>query len=508
MTAFGIYFLESSICLICFYGIYYFLLKNETWFQLNRWYLLSAVLFSISIPLFYYNIDVPVLMNAAVEENPIIINTVPVAELTEVTGNNYFVFSDLWNFILGVYWLGVVVYSSNFIKGLLQLSAFYKNGKKENKNGITYVVGENDSSVFSFFNYIFLNHKISNYTEKQQRQIINHELAHINDKHSFDLLFMELIKIIFWFNPIIIAYKKSMLQLHEYIADEKVLEKEENPLEYASFLVNQVKENTRVYSFCNHLFHKPIKNRLIMMNKSKSKGRNAVLAFSFIPALAGMIFYFCIEYQEVPVNIAEEQDNVLPLVEKDSIPPADFKKPVLDFEPEPGKCYGKCTVARKEEITSEINIHVFTGKDAGNIDTEIKEVIVKPAHEKWVKKSVDGDTDEMVWCLVNVPTEVKKILVVKDITQTNEYETQTFKIKEIADANEYLDWKEIICEDDITTSLINQVQEKLKGLGYDIVVNGTFDEATKQILYEYQGGNDLPIGNLNMETVKALSLEL
>ncbi|MGK0388174.1 MAG: hypothetical protein ACI94Y_000902 [Maribacter sp.] len=428
MNSIFTYLLESNICLIIFYGIYYFLLRNETWFQLNRLVLLASVIAALFIPFIHYNIDVNVFINVA-NEGGVIIQEVINPNTNLIEDTTLFTFNNSLKLLFVTYLSGLFISFFVFIKRLNNLRELFKKGKQEKKNGVTYVLGNNTDLIFSFFSFIFINHKINSFSGIEYRRIIEHEMAHINGKHSLDIMFIELLKIIFWFNLAIYTYKQSLLQLHEYIAEQQVIKKDNDVLDYATFLVNQVKENTRVYSFGNHLFHGPIKNRLIMMNKFKSKKSNAIRMLSMFPALLGMMFYFGVEYREIPVNMEEEKAEVeidpvledVAVAERDSTPPAGFKPPVLDFTPEKGKCYGKCTMS-DEYIQTPKQYAVFTGDHTEGIELEELEITTSPAKQEWVKKKVDGaclspvPNDCKVWCLVDIKAVYEKILVVKDIT--------------------------------------------------------------------------------------------
>lgn len=517
MNSILIYLLESNICLIIFYGVYYFLLRNETWFQLNRIILLISVTTALLIPFIHYNIDIDVLINIA-NESEIITQEIltPTIGIEEKTSS---IFENSLKLITPIYLSGILISLFVFIKRLNSLRKLLKKGKQEKKNGITYIISNDIDLIFSFFSFIFINQKVNSFSPEEYRRIIDHEMAHIEGKHSLDIIFIELLKIPFWFNPIIYAYKESFLQLHEYIADQKVIEKDNNTLDYATFLVNQARKNTRVYSFCNHLFHEPIKNRLIMMNKFKSKKRNAIRMLSMFPALLGMIFYFGIEYREVPVNMAEETKTDIVLdtdpvsnEERDTTPqpPTESKSSVSNLTPELGKCYAKC-IMPNEYAQVQKTFAVFTGNSSDNVAVEELEIISSSAKQEWVKKKIEGaclsanPEDCKVWCLVETPAVSKKILVVKDINSTDKYEMKTFTTNELKKEGES-EWQEIVCQGSVTTELIENIQRKLGAMGYTIKLTSVLDEQTKEALSQYQKDNELPRGNLNIATLKKLGL--
>lgn len=155
------------------------------------------------------------------------------------------------------------------------------------KAGYTLVLLPNQTKAFSFFNFIFLGKEIP---KSQQVQIIDHELVHSKQKHSFDLLFFEFLKIMMWFNPIIFLYQKRITLVHEYISDEVVAKSETKEIYINNLLSNffQVESIAFVNQFYNQTF---IKKRIIMMKKTQSKQINQLKYLLLMPVLASMLFY-------------------------------------------------------------------------------------------------------------------------------------------------------------------------------------------------------------------------
>lgn len=507
--AYLIYLFEASICMCCFYLLFHLLLRKETWFQLNRYYLVLSVLFSILIPLCYYSIEIPVLIDVVETGERVVMNNEPV---TVLEPNDAVLQFDIYSIIGMVYMLGVSIFSFVFLRGLIQLRMIYASGKKEYKDNITYVYGKELKAVFSFMNYIFIHPGMDDFSKEERARIINHEKVHVSDRHSFDLMFFELVKIVFWFNPVIYVYKWSLMQVHEFIADERVIELEGSSIPYASFLIENLKKNTRVNSFCNHLFHEPIKNRLIMMNTSKSRGKNALLSLSAIPIMAVLIFYFSIDIQKVAVlNTPQPLENpTLAKVEDDTIPtPPPGASPPSSIPPgaKPGYCYAKCTIPEEYKVVDKVMLNVYTGNDA-NVDVEERKIIVRPAYSKWAKKETASNSDGVVWYIKEIPAQTKQVKVVKDINQTQEYETRTFEIFGRSASGNVHVWKQVVCKDDKTPELLENIQTRLKAEGLEVAVTGELDRATKVALIKYQRANDLPTGNLNIESLKALGIEM
>ncbi len=508
MNPFITYLLESSLCLFCFYSIYFLLLKNETWFQMNRAYLLLTIVCSLLLPLFTFWIEIPILT----EENNnklIIENGLQIINNNEATGFNLYTFLkyNSSHIFIGIYSLGIFISLSVFIKSIFQIIDIYEKGRIKKDGDITHVITDNNIGIFSFFNYIFLDeNKYNNYSNEEKERILNHEKAHIYEKHSLDLMLLEILKIIFWFNPIIYIYKISLQQLHEYIADDIVIKKEGKIFEYAQFLVSQTKEETRVYNFCNNLFHEPIKSRLMMMKKTKSRNKNTLKLLFTIPVLAGLMFFLCIEYAFVsPEKSMSEKENSI-TENLDTFP----RPSAMPLQPEKGKCYAKCMMP-EETLFVDMEYPVFTGGDETGVDIKTVDILA-PGTTKWVKKQKEepcyseNPDDCMVWILVESGSVKETIKVVQNIDETDKYELKTFKVGELK-AAEISEWQEVLCANKITKDFIFRLQMKLISNGYELKTNREMDKETKSAIQDFQEKNKLPKGNLNIQTLRALGLD-
>ena len=165
---------------------------------------------------------------------------------------------------------------------LAKVLLYYLNSEKEKKNGYTLVMVNKKTVPFSFFNWVFINKSVLN-TDKLQ--IIAHEKIHAKQYHTIDLLFSELLVAAMWFNPFIWMFKKALQQVHEFLADEGVLNSGYNKLEYQSLLVNQVAEG-RLVAVSSHFSYSLIKKRIIMMSKTKTHGQKKWKLLILVPILS------------------------------------------------------------------------------------------------------------------------------------------------------------------------------------------------------------------------------
>jgi hypothetical protein len=170
----------------------------------------------------------------------------------------------------------------------------HKNPKRW-KGNLLIVKLLNSNSAFSFFHYIFLGELLK---AEDQVSILQHEQVHVEQKHTLDLLFFELLRIVFWFNPFVYIYQSRIVELHEYIADAKSVE-HQNKAKYYQNLLSQVFDTQHI-SFVNPFFKQSlIKKRIIMISKSKSKQIHLVKYALLVPLVLVMLIYTSSYAQEI-----------------------------------------------------------------------------------------------------------------------------------------------------------------------------------------------------------------
>ncbi len=267
------YILETGICLALFYFGYWIFLKKETYFNLNRIYLVFSVIFSFIIPTL--NIPSPFIISQGIE------TTFRMTKTTAFPGNSW----GMAEILLLIYTAGVVFFLLRFTVHLIKLLIVVKKFGIKNYEGTHIVSIDKDFSPFSFLNIIFINDK--KMTENDLRRIIAHEKIHIKQYHSFDILLMELVTIFQWFNPFVWPYKKSLQETHEYLADYGVIAQGFSKAKYQLLMFEQ-HVGMKLFEFANNFKQSLIKRRLTMMTKNKSKSV-ARLKFLFVLPLASLL---------------------------------------------------------------------------------------------------------------------------------------------------------------------------------------------------------------------------
>ena len=153
------------------------------------------------------------------------------------------------------------------IQTLLKINRLKKNNRQTIVEGINFINTNAKGTPFSFFNNIFWNDKIDISTSTG-KQIFQHEVAHVQEKHSYDKIFINIILIFFWCNPFFWLIRKELNMIHEFIADKKALE-DSDTAAFAAMIL-QATYPQQQFSITNNFFHSPLKRRLIMFTKNKN----------------------------------------------------------------------------------------------------------------------------------------------------------------------------------------------------------------------------------------------
>lgn len=342
--------------------VYDLFLKRETFFNYNRAYLLLTSVLSLALPF----IKFPELKKIAAKEfviqlPEVFIGTKPPTEYEILVAEQAGIVikqpqTPLWLVIL---YCGIVVATIIFLIKMSKLFWLKYNNPKRWYGNVLIVALVKSSAAFSFFNTIFLGERIP---ESEKTTVYKHELIHVKEKHSIDLLFFEILKILFWFNPLAYMYQNRIKELHEFIADAKAV-KQNGKADYYQSLLNQVFDVYNV-SFTNTFFKKSlIKKRIAMLQKSKSKQQHLMKYALLIPLVFGMLIYTSTEIkaqektetqQEVSQELTDEE-----LIEKYYQELMKMKKdgvPFLEIAKYSGiteRPYDKYIVSREEYLKTK-----------------------------------------------------------------------------------------------------------------------------------------------------------
>ncbi len=276
------YSLECIAFQLVFLIIYDLFLKRETFFQWNRLYLIGTYIISMVLP--WIKIEA---MKTTVPDSfqgypEFLWNANEVAVATMVAEETSFSVSWEYALLFG----GMLLASLLFGYKLYQIYSLRKKGTVTTFSDFTQIIVANSAIAFSFFKSIFLGDKV---IKKEHQSIIDHELVHIRQKHSYDLLFFEVMRIVGWFNPLVYIYQSRVSELHEFIADAQVAKTDKK--EQYEFLLSQVFQTQHI-SFINQFFKSSlIKKRIVMLTKEKSKQVLKLKYLLLLPLVFGMLAY-------------------------------------------------------------------------------------------------------------------------------------------------------------------------------------------------------------------------
>lgn len=292
------YLLKSGICLAILYGFYKIFLENESMHVFKRFYLLGALGVSFLIPLITFTtyLEIPI---TTVTSTPVFVNT-GATPFTEIeTATNY------WPFILwGLYGLGVVFFTIKFGKNLNQLISKIKNNPKFTFDSIHHILLKTPVVPHTFLNYVFLN-KQKYEAQEIPKAVLEHEHVHAHQKHSIDILVVELLQIVFWFNPLLYLIKRSIKLNHEFLADRAVLNRGTDTAAYQNILL-AFSSHATTPTLANSINYSFIKKRFTVMKKQTSTQAIWLRSILVLPLLAILLYSF--STREV---VALQQNNTM-----------------------------------------------------------------------------------------------------------------------------------------------------------------------------------------------------
>jgi hypothetical protein len=270
-----VYFIQVVAFQLLFLLSYDLFLKKETFFNWNRVYLIFSSLISFVLPF----IKLESFQNAVPQEYIILLPEIVLTPQKAVAS-----IEPTWNWFLII---GIAVSSILFIYKITQLVKLRFKGRFVKRENYTVIIIPKSTLAFSIFNYVFIGDEIH---ETKLENIISHELVHIREKHSIDLLYFELLRILCWFNPLVYIYQKRISEIHEYIADAAIVQ-DKNKSDYYEKLLAEVFQ-TQQFSFTNQFFkHSLIKKRIIMLTKQKSRQILKLKYLVLVPVLIVSLLY-------------------------------------------------------------------------------------------------------------------------------------------------------------------------------------------------------------------------
>ncbi len=335
------YLIWTNLYLTLFYGFYWVFLRNETFFNLNRWYFVGAAALSFLLPM----IDVGSM--SAASQTPVFISELPVIEIGSLAESPSF---PLW---LGVYIAGCLLSLIWLLYRFIRIYSSFKNPPA--------------GAAYSFLSFIYIDHSHGSHDK-----MLVHEKVHAEQLHSVDIIFFELIRTFLWFNPIVHVWIRAAKLNHEYIADRASAVDQEDRIQYATLLLQQ-NLGTSFNTLANNFFNKPfLKKRIAMLFKNQSKQSVAARLLLLIPVI---MISFAFQSAEPVARGLTSVDSTIETSQEtqDTI----FKKP--DVMPEfeggmdnlyrfIGKTYMVTAEAQKANVQGRLLFSFVVEKDGSLVD--------------------------------------------------------------------------------------------------------------------------------------------
>jgi TonB family protein len=270
MHPFFVYLIQVNIALSVFFILYAFVLKRDTFLQLRRFFFLSVIVFSLLYPLIIVPVSgsLSALFSSEIKETE---TTVFIGEpvMGIVSDEDTISSRDInWTRIsMMIYFSTMVLFFFRFLMQLISVLRIRAKSELTEIHGIPVYRLKDDITPFSFFNLIFIH--TEKHSDTELTQILLHELTHVRQRHSIDILLVELLCIFFWWNPFVWMLKREMTMNLEYLADNGVLNEGVNSREYQYHLLRMTYHETAV-TIVNNFNVSQLKQRIMMMNQSKS----------------------------------------------------------------------------------------------------------------------------------------------------------------------------------------------------------------------------------------------
>ncbi len=391
------FFIKFILCSGFLYSFYKLFLERESMYKINRFYLLFSLIFSLIAPL--YKIDLPITATetnispellAFLMQNPEL--------LQQEKGIN---FGDILNVI---YIFVGVIFLVRFIYNLYELMFKIKTEEKIKDQEITYILDLDSNQPYSFWKYIFIPKK---QLKSLHQNLIDHEKAHCIQKHSLDILLIEIFQILFWFNPFIYFYKKSIKLNHEFLADEYVLKRNSDLKTYQHQILDCIATQNPSMMASNFNFILT-KKRLLMMTKNTSKRKVKILSFASLPFILSAFVLFSQK------SFAQEVEKKAQKVEQALEKPVQSQAEIL---------LGQATTLRDSLLKT----------DQAKKTTPIEKVITKDELKKILKsnpqnKIILNDAGDII---LNDSIKIKDIVLKKELVPTILYGTDGKVLRKI-----------------------------------------------------------------------------
>jgi beta-lactamase regulating signal transducer with metallopeptidase domain len=395
------YLLKSGILLFVFYAVYKLLLENERMFRFNRAYLIGSLIFSFIIPLQLFSIKTTFETGI----NNIQLEGIVIQKGRAPLNENYIMYT-IFYYLIRVYVIVSIVLAFRFVLNLI--SFFIKLKRKEIcfVNGVKLVLTNEAVLPHSFWNAVFVN-KTDFEMGKIPSELIAHERAHLEQRHTFDVLFVEGLQIVFWVNPFLSLLKKAIKLNHEFLADEAVNKQFNSVSDYQNLLLDFA-SNKNTISLASNINYLITKKRLLMMTKKENSTKIA-LKMGFATAICGLVLFIFSTKTTAQTNSLKDQNDFKVSYDTTSVNEPQFPGGITEFYKFIGKNFKMPEEFSKQKKDGKLFIEFMVEKDGslsefkvlkdlgyGVADEAIRVLKLSP---KWIPATENGQAVRVLYSL-------------------------------------------------------------------------------------------------------------
>lgn len=312
MLTFAYYLLKVIICSAVLFGYYWFFLRNKNFHSYNRFYLLAIVVLSLVMPLMKINI-----WQKETEPPANVFKILQVVNSSDEYMDEVIVYSSRNHIskeqvVMLLFITVCCVFLAFLLHGLYRIWILLRSNPATSIENISFIKTKAKGTPFSFFRFIFWNDAID-IESRSGRQIFQHEIAHVQEKHSYDKLFINFVMIIFWCNPFFWLIRKELNMIHEFIADKKAIE-DGNTADFAAMIL-QVSYPQHNFQLTNNFFYSPIKRRLLMLTQ-QNKTRAGYISRLLVLPLAFFVFAaFTLKTKTISAHTPKQEKQLVVVVD-------------------------------------------------------------------------------------------------------------------------------------------------------------------------------------------------
>jgi TonB family protein len=258
-TAFLLYLLQASGCMAVVYLLYRILLRRETFFSFNRWFLLGGVALAAVLPLVKFPAPAtPLYAMPAIQLDTIdLLQAQPGAQQFDWAG-----------LLVELYEVGMFLFAVRLLYRVYHIWELTRQLPGEPREGYLLLHTGGSMPTFSFFGWLFWD-ETNKLSETERDQMMRHEEAHIRQRHSVDVLLTEVVGIFFWFNPVIYLFGRDLRAVHEYLADREVVKSGGDTGTYVKLVAGQALQGLKL-ALIQPFQSPPLKNRLRMIRRGNA----------------------------------------------------------------------------------------------------------------------------------------------------------------------------------------------------------------------------------------------